>query len=90
MARQPGLETEVWAAIEAMRTRMTFDNDIAAVQQLFTEYNQALAVLARVEQMCTVALPQFNWGASALSAEAIQLLNQVPGEVREALAEEQP
>ena len=30
-------------------------------------------------------LPKFNWGVSALDANAIQLLNEVPGEVRAAL-----
>ena len=43
------------------------------------------AVLRRVEKLHAVALKQFNWGASALSGEAIQLLNEVPGEVRVAL-----
>ncbi|RQP13269.1 MAG: hypothetical protein EAS51_00190, partial [Microbacteriaceae bacterium] len=33
------------------------------------------------------ALPKFNYGASALDAEAIRLLNEVPGEVRAALKE---
>lgn len=30
------------------------------------------------------ALPKFNWGASALDANAIQLLNETPGLVRHA------
>jgi hypothetical protein len=31
------------------------------------------------------ALPKFNWGASALDADAIALLNEVPQKVRHAL-----
>lgn len=45
---------------------------------------EARKVLARVDELFRVALPQFNWGASALSGEAIMLLNEVPGEVRKA------
>lgn len=32
------------------------------------------------------ALPKFNWGASALDANAIRLLNEVPAKVRTAIA----
>ena len=32
------------------------------------------------------ALPKFNWGASALDANAIALLNEVPGQVDASLA----
>lgn len=38
-------------------------------------------VLKRVQEMCTYALPKFNWGASFLDAKAIALLNEVPSEV---------
>ena len=38
-------------------------------------------------EMCDVALPQFNWGRSALGADAIRLLNEAPGELRAALEE---
>ena len=31
------------------------------------------------------ALPKFNWGASALDAEAIRLLNEVPNKALAAL-----
>lgn len=37
-------------------------------------------------QLCQEALPKFNWGASALDANAIQLLNEVPGKIAAALA----
>jgi hypothetical protein len=39
------------------------------------------AVLVMVEK----ALPKFNWGASALDAQAIRLLNETPGHVRRAI-----
>ncbi|WYA78875.1 hypothetical protein [Pseudomonas phage Jack] len=43
------------------------------------------ATLARAARLFEEALPKFNWGASALDANAIQLLNEVPGEVRATL-----
>ncbi|HEY3434264.1 MAG TPA: hypothetical protein VGK41_01290 [Solirubrobacterales bacterium] len=43
--------------------------------------------LRRAQRLFAEALPKFNWGASALDANAIQLLNEVPGEVAAALAE---
>lgn len=42
-------------------------------------------VLGRVDRLFKEALPKFNWGASALDANAIQLLNEVPGEVAKAM-----
>lgn len=44
-----------------------------------------LMALSRCEKMIEEALPQFNWDASALSADSIKLLNEVPLEVRRAL-----
>ena len=44
-------------------------------------------VLARVERLVDEALPKFNWGASVLDANAIGLLNDVPGEVRKLRAD---
>lgn len=46
---------------------------------------QLLVALKAAERMIDVALPQFNWGASCLSAEAIALLNETPGVVRAAI-----
>lgn len=48
---------------------------------------QMYETLIRARDLCRIALPQFNWGASALGAEAIQLLNEVPGEIELALRE---
>lgn len=39
----------------------------------------------RALQLFNEALPKFNWSASALDANAIRLLNEVPGELNEAL-----
>lgn len=46
---------------------------------------QLVSALERAERLFNEALPKFNWGASALDANAIALLNEVPGEVRRAL-----
>jgi hypothetical protein len=49
-------------------------------------YDELVEALEAMKQLIDVALPCFNWGASALSAEAITLLNEVPGKVDDALA----
>ncbi|APL99190.1 nucleotide pyrophosphohydrolase [Bordetella phage MW2] len=41
--------------------------------------------LKRAVRLFEEALPKFDWGKSALDANAIQLLNEVPGEVRAVL-----
>lgn len=43
--------------------------------------------LRAAKELIDTALPQFDWGSSALSAEAIQLLNETPGKVNAALAQ---
>jgi hypothetical protein len=48
-----------------------------------TEAREALEAAA---ELFRVALPQFNWGASALNADAYRLLNEAPGKVTKALA----
>lgn len=47
------------------------------------------AVLLRCRELFEKALPKFNWAASALPAEAIKLLNDVPLEVQRELAKPQ-
>ncbi|WP_322037956.1 hypothetical protein [Burkholderia cenocepacia] len=42
--------------------------------------------LAAADEMNDKALPKFNWGASFLDAQAIQLLNETPSTVKRALA----
>ncbi len=46
-----------------------------------------VSALERADRLCREALPRFNWGASALDANAITLLNEVPNEIRAALKE---
>lgn len=48
-------------------------------------HDDVVDALRRAETLIKEALPKFNWGASALDAHAIKLLNDVPGEVRAAL-----
>lgn len=47
--------------------------------------SKAVRALNRAHRLFNEALPKFNWGASALDANAITLLNEVPGEVRHAI-----
>jgi hypothetical protein len=51
-----------------------------------TPLDEAREALEAAAELFRVALPQFNWGASALSCDAIMLLNEVPGKVAAALA----
>ena len=48
-------------------------------------FNKMKAALEACQRLFNEALPKFNWGASALDANAIQRLNEVPGTVRDAL-----
>ncbi len=45
-----------------------------------------VSALRLAKRLIDEALPQFNWGASPLSAEAVRLLNDVPAAVNAALA----
>lgn len=64
----------------------TFSEEEAhAVARALNAAATSQATLARAARLFEEALPKFNWGASALDANAIQLLNEVPGEVRAAL-----
>ena len=44
------------------------------------------AALLLAQRMCREALPKFNWGASFLDANAIQLLNEAPAAIDAAIA----
>lgn len=46
---------------------------------------EATEALRRCQRLFDEALPKFDWGKSALDANAIALLNEVPAEVRAAL-----
>lgn len=43
------------------------------------------AALTLAKRMCDEALPKFDWGASALDANAIDLLNRTPAAIKQAL-----
>lgn len=47
---------------------------------------EMLAALLAVQCLVSEALPKFDWGASALDANAIRLLNEVPAQVNAAIA----
>lgn len=47
---------------------------------------QMLGALIAAKKMCDEALPKFNWGASFLDANAINLLNSTPGQISAAIA----
>ena len=47
---------------------------------------EAQDALQAAQRLFREALPKFNWGASFLDANAIQLLNEVPAKVDAAIA----
>lgn len=54
------------------------------------DIKQLIAAAQLTQRMCREALPKFNWGASALDANAIDLLNRAPGALDAALAKVKP
>lgn len=58
-----------------------------AMRELLEEREHLRSALELAQTMCDKALPQFNWGASALDGEAIHLLNVTPGRIKAALEE---
>jgi hypothetical protein len=52
-----------------------------------TNQEEMLLALTAAQRLFDEALPKFNWGASFLDANAIQLLNEVPTQVRNAINE---
>ncbi|MCP5004534.1 MAG: hypothetical protein GY941_11445 [Planctomycetes bacterium] len=68
---------------------------IARQEETITELTAALQcvtvtelveALELTERLITEALPKFDWGKSALDANAIELLNTVPSKVTNAIA----
>jgi hypothetical protein len=51
-----------------------------------THAPKMLQALKQCKRLIDEALPKFNWGASALDANAIQLLNETPGIVNTIIA----
>lgn len=56
------------------------------IDKLMMKQMHMQRALRAANELCEKALPKFNWGASALDAEAIQLLNEVPSKIKEVLS----
>lgn len=54
--------------------------------ELKRQRDEMQTALNAAKRLFDEALPKFNWGASALDANAIRLLNEVPRVVQEAIA----
>lgn len=63
-------------------TRALLDDLEPALREQQAAMQDALEAAQKLFQL---ALPKFNWGASALDATAIQLLNEVPNRVHQVL-----
>lgn len=57
----------------------------AGIDTLRAQLAEAQAALQAAQRLFKEALPKFNWGASFLDANAIQLLNEVPAKVNAAI-----
>ncbi len=77
-----GDQPETWEQTMEILTDRLFFLDRCNVIEHDLPVHPAL-VLA--DEMCRIALPCFNWGASALTAEAIDLLNRAPIAIRKAV-----
>jgi hypothetical protein len=73
-------------AREALSTPLADNKEGEAIETENGLLQIALDSLQRCKRLFEEALPQFDWGKSALNANAIQLLNQVPVEVDRTLA----
>lgn len=74
------------ATIRVYRKHQRTKEEAEANARLIAAAPDLLAALERTNRLFEKALPKFNWGASALDANAIKLLNEVPREVRAAIA----
>ncbi len=52
---------------------------------LLDQREELLAALLLAQRLCDEALPKFNWGASTLDANAIDLLNRAPVAIQAAI-----
>ncbi len=66
--------------VEALRSEA-----VAALAERERDAERQLLALAMARQLFDKALPKFNWGASALDAETIRILNEAPSVVRAAI-----
>lgn len=58
----------------------------AEITRLQAQVDALAGALEAADELCKKALPRFNWCASPLDAQAIALLNTVPGKIASALA----
>ena len=59
--------------------------DSQRILELTAQLAEAQDALQAAQRLFKEALPKFNWGASFLDANAIQLLNEVPAKVNAAI-----
>lgn len=75
---------------EPWRRDLTGDNLVywmlVEALELKHQRDEMLVALNAAKRLFDEALPKFNWGASALDANAIRLLNDAPRVVQEAIA----
>lgn len=71
-----------WVTLRAIRAQLH-----AAIDEMQAEIDRLKAALSLAGRMCNEALPKFNWGASALDANAIDLLNRAPMAIDAAMKE---
>lgn len=83
-----GVPTEFLEEHPAPFSEMRAERDklLADVMELERQRDTMLTALNAAKRLFDEALPKFNWGASALDANAIRLLNDVPLVVQEAIA----
>ena len=58
------------------------------VAELKARVAELESALAKADELCRVALPQFNWAASAVDGQAVSILNEAPGIIHRALLKE--
>lgn len=93
-AKNPGCRcAQVWAdgwPVAFCDTRQDgegYDSDAQmANARLIAAAPDLYAALDAAQRLCKEALPKFNWAGSALDANAIRLLNDVPLAINAALA----
>jgi hypothetical protein len=59
--------------------------DAAFIVQAVNAHDALVEALRSADRLIKKVLPKFNWGESALDANAISLLNEVPAKVTTAL-----
>ena len=94
MSDKPDYEDDVAAYLRWLRDTIIHvpaaygidGGDVDALTVIARNVDAAVEALEQSEQLHTEALPKFDWGKSALDANAITLLNGTPTKVRHALA----